>query len=190
LVGILCLAAARASAAEHDAAIDVDFPDRLGGLVLQGRQTFGQPELGASYGYQNDWGSLRVGIYVYTAGLKRIPDDLDAGVVRRHFDQVIGEVKSLQQAGKLRAFELTDAAPQRTELSGCGPQFVRQSFTMELGNGTVLNSATYLTVQRDNFIKLRVSYRSDAPEEATYAQRFIGDLRRALGHCATQAAAS
>jgi hypothetical protein len=187
---LLCslLLSSAAWASEHDDAIDVTFPDKLGGLSLQGRQTFGQKALGASYGYQNEWGSLRVGIYVYNGGLRSIPGDLAAPVVRRHFEQVIGEAKSLQATGQVRAVELTDTAPLLTALPGCGPQFVHQGFTMEMNAGLQLTSATWLTVMRDNFIKLRVSYRSNAPEEAAYAERFIGELRRTLGHCPVQVA--
>lgn len=189
---LLCsvMLAGTAGAVEHDDAIDVTFPDKLGGLTLQGRQTFGQKALGASYGYQNDWGSLRVGVYVYNGGLSRIPDNLDAAVVRRHFEQVIGEAKALQTMGKVRAVELTDPAPQVTELPGCGPQFVHQGFTMDMGEDRQVKSATWLTVVHDNFVKLRVSYRSNAPEEAAHAERFIGELRRTLGHCSVQARAS
>ncbi|WP_422088374.1 hypothetical protein [Variovorax sp.] len=177
----LCCLSPFASATAYEDAIGVTFPDEIGGLQLRGRETFPQKALGAATRYVLD-GPVQGSVYVYTGGLSSIPDGTESAIVRKHFAQVIGEVKQMAAPGLANRVTVPSTPDQTTSLGGCGPQFIWKGYEMEL-DGTVLASYTYLTVVRNNFVKLRISYlKSNAAGRST-ADRFIEGVRKVVGRC-------
>lgn len=180
LAALLSVLAPLAAGATYESSINVSFPDEVAGLPFAGRSEFPQKELGVNIAYQRT-GPVRGSVYIYNGGLKSIPSGTDAPIVRRHFTQVIAEVKQLEALGKARV-TLSAGGEQITSFSGCGPQFIWQSYEMELPEGT-LNSFTYLTALNSNFVKLRVSYRKGDTQGSQDTERFVQQIRQILGNC-------
>lgn len=183
----LCCTAARAAIVEE--AIGVTFPDRVGELALKGRKAFDDPRLGAVIRYEEagrdlQAGGLTIGVYVYNGGLSHVAGDLDSRQMRANFHEVISEVKAMEQLGKVKAVRLPSTGEQATSYTGCGPQFLWERYEMDLDATTTLVSATYMTAMRDNFVKLRVSYRRGDTRSPAIAEDFIARLHHVLGGCA------
>jgi hypothetical protein len=180
LLALLCLSPF-ASAAAYEDAIGVTFPDEVGGFQFKRRETFSQKALGAATGYLHA-GPVQGTVYVYTGGLSSIPEGTDSAIVRKHFAQVIGEVKQMEAPGLASKVSVPPTPDQTTSLAGCGPQFIWKGYDMEL-DGARLASYTYLTVVRNNFVKLRISYLKSNPAGRANADRFIDGIRKVIGRC-------
>jgi hypothetical protein len=180
---LACCVATSALAAEKIDAIGLVFPDRLGSFQLKDRHDFPQRALGVNIGYVEPERAVRGSVYIYNAGASVIPSGIDAPSVQKHFEQVIDEVKSLEKSGQVRAVTLTDVGARRTQFSGCGVQFLWREYDMNV-DGNILRSATYLTAVNNNFVKLRMTYRGDAPASKTQVDKFVADMSKVLGRCA------
>jgi hypothetical protein len=178
---LLSVASALAHGASHEKSIDVLFPDEIAGLAFVGRKEFPQKELGVNLAYEQ--GLLRGSIFIYTGGLSAIPDGANNDKVRKHFEQVIGEVKQLETLGKVKAISFKDDRAQVTTPTGCGPQFLWREYEMTISEELKLVSYTYLAGVRDNFVKLRISYKTGSPHGKQDVERFVAQLRRIVGKC-------
>ena len=187
---LLALSCASARPAIVEDAIGVTFPDRIGKMALEGRKPFDDRRLGAVIRYNESGrgmseGGLTVGIYVYDGGLSHVSDDLDSRQVRANFREVVSEVKMMEQMHKVLAVRLPSDGERKTSLAGCGPQFLWERYEMDLDRETTLSSATYMTVMKNNFVKLRVSYRKGDAASAAIAEDFVAGLHKVLGGCAS-----
>lgn len=182
LAGWLCTAAALAHGAPHESSIDVSFPDDVAGFSFDRRTEFPQKELGVNLAYSRP-GPVVGSVYIYSAGRKSIPAGTESPAVRKHFAQVIGEVRMMQTLGKARAVTLLEGEEQTTSYGGCGPEFIWRGYEIELAEGTTMVSFTYLTAMKDHFVKLRMSYRKGDPQGDLDVERFVRQIRKVLGHC-------
>lgn len=171
-----------AHAAIHESSIGVEFPDRIGPLTLMEREELPRKELGVNFAYGHD-GPVRASLFVYTGGLTSIPDGTESATVRRHFTQVINEVKQMQAMGRLRSIDFPPGKEGVTAHAGCGPQFLWKEYVMELTSGTRLTSFTYLTALQGHFVKLRFSYRQEDTQARDVLEEFLPELRKVLGRC-------
>lgn len=178
---ILALATTATHAATFEPALGVTLPDEVAGLTFAGKKEFSQKELGVNYAWQRN-GPTRGSVYIYTSGAGTIPDGTDAPIVRRHFDQVIGEVQQMAAIGRARSVTLTGSSEQVTRYPGCGPQFIWRGYEMVLDVGTI-TSYTYVTGLKNNFVKLRISHSKDDAQAAKDAERFVQEIRKVLGGC-------
>jgi len=174
-------AAVPALAAETIQSVGLTFPDQIAGFKLVKRTDFPQKGLGVNVAYEKPGIFVRASVFVYDAGVSSIPSNLDAPVVRKHFDQIIDDVKSLERAGKVRV-TMAGAGSQTTRFAGCGTQFLWRDYDMVL-DGTTLKSGSYLTAVNNNFVKLRTSYRADAPEGQRDIDRFVAEISKFLARC-------
>ena len=55
------------------------------------------PGLGVSIGYNAP--GITVTVCLYTMGLKTVPNDIKSGVMKIHFEQVMGDVKRIEEYG-------------------------------------------------------------------------------------------
>ena len=179
---LLCCLATVGQAATVEPAIGITFPDNIAGLPMAKREVFPQKELGVVLAYERDTSPLRAALYIYTAGARSIPADLNAPLVRNHFEQVMGDLKAWEGKATVRVKQGPGAGPVVTTFPGCGPQFLLREFEIDLPEGT-LASATYLTVMNNNFVKLRLSHLKSDKQSAQDAPRFVAQLRKLLGAC-------
>lgn len=168
-------------AATYDGAIGVSFPDEIGGLPFVGKQGFPEKELGISLTYER--ALLRGSVFIYDGGLRSLPPGTESEVVRRHFAQVIGEVKQMESSGQYRAVTYVGPEVTTTSYPGCGPQFLAREFVMVTRDGVTRPSFAYLTVLNGNFVKVRVSYLATGNHTRQEVERFVMQLRKVLGKC-------
>lgn len=179
----VCFAAlSPAWAAELVQSIGVNFPDQVAGYKFVKRTEFPQKGLGVNIAYETP--TARGSVFIYDAGLSSIPANLEAPVVRKHFDQVISEVQSLQQMGRAKSVTLTGPGTQTTRLPGCGTQFLWRDYDMVVSSPPVLKSSTYLGVVNNNFVKLRMTYSEGAPDGKREIERFVAAISKVVARCA------
>lgn len=181
LFATLCMTVASANAETYERSIDVTFPNQVAGLEFAGRKEFPQKELGVNIGYQRT-GPMRGAIFIYSGGLSSIPSGTDGTIVKKHFEEVIREVKQLESQGRVRAVNLSKVGEQVTTYPGCGPQFIWRTYEMDLGE-EVATAYTYLTAMKNNFVKLRITFRKDLPNGERDAAQFVQQMRKLLGAC-------
>lgn len=126
---------------------------------------------------------MRGSVFIYKAGLSSVPSGTETPVVRKHFAQVIAELKQMESLGKLRSVTFSGSGEQTTSYQGCGPQFVWRQYEMEFPNGATLTSYTYLTGLNSSFVKLRVSHKTGDNEAKQQAEQFVRGIRTVLGNC-------
>ena len=178
-----CVAAtSMAQADTYEASIGVSFPSEIAGLTLQERKEFPQEALGVAIVYTGSDSRTRGTMYIYDAGLAPVPADIDAPVVRRHFEQVIADLKARYGTGKVRMTQAPGKIERTTAFAGCGPQWIVREFEIDLPEGT-LASASYLTAMKNNFVQLRVSYMKGEAQGPQKAQKFVQQVRQLLGGC-------
>ncbi|RQP21417.1 hypothetical protein [Piscinibacter terrae] len=182
LLALIALVPMLAWAGPYENAIEVQFPDKIADFTYGERHEFPQRGLGVNLRYSMD-GPVVGSIYIYNGGLGNIPSGVDAAVVRRHFAQVISEVKQMEALGKVRAVKFNRGSEAVTAYAGCGPQFIWQGYEMELDEANAMSSFTYLTAYRNNFIKLRISYPRGLDKGDQQVERFVRGLRQVLGGC-------
>ncbi|ATQ73370.1 hypothetical protein CR152_01740 [Massilia violaceinigra] len=171
-----------AQATTYEPSIGVSFPSEIAGMTLQGRTAFPQKALGVAIEYTGSDRGMRGALYIYNGGLASVPADIDAPVVRKHFEQVVADLKAWEGTGKVRMTQAVGKAERTTTFAGCGPQFIVREFEIDLPEGT-LASASYLTTMKNNFVKLRVSYMKSAVQGPQAAQKFVQQVRQLLGGC-------
>lgn len=171
-----------AQATTYEPSIGVSFPSEIAGLTFQGRTAFPQKALGVAIEYTGSDRGMRGALYIYNGGLASVPADVDAPVVRKHFEQVIADLKAWDGTGKVRMTQVVGKTERTTTFAGCGPQFIVREFEIDLPEGT-LASASYLTTMKNNFVKLRVSYMKSAVQGPQAAQKFVQQVRQLLGGC-------
>lgn len=182
ILSLLCFANL-AAAATRESSIDVSFPDEIAGFTLDSRHEFPQQALGVNLAYLKA-GPVRGSIFIYNAGLSSIPSGTEAPVIRKHFAQVISEVKQMEKIGKARSVNLSVGSEQTSNFSGCGPQFIWQTYEIDLAEGAgLLSSYTYLTAMKNNFVKLRISFPKGASQSQRDAEQFVQQIRKTLGSC-------
>jgi len=169
--------------AEYDKSIHVQFPDQIGNLRFTEKKEFPQKALGVNYGYQRPNGLVRGAVFIYSGGLGAIPEGTGSVAVQKHFDQVIGEVKSLEAVGQAKSVTLSPEPAQTTKYPGCGPQFIWRSYVIDLDGQTPLKAYTYLTAINNNFVKLRVTFKEETSQEKRDADLFVTEVRKVLGRC-------
>ncbi|WKB53160.1 hypothetical protein [Eleftheria terrae] len=183
LAAALLLAAGFAHGASYEGAIDVRFPDELAGFTLTEAERLPRKELGSHLAYQGPRaGGVVASVYVYNAGLSDIPDGTHSPVLRQHFEQVLADVQQWRAKGIARSVSIVGPAMLRTGYMGCGPQFLAATLNIELPDET-LASHVYLTVVRQQFVKLRLSYPKHREQGEHDAREFVRQLRPLLGHC-------
>lgn len=177
---LLCLSPFASAAVQEDA-IGVSFPNEVDGFVFSKKEVFPQKGLGVAIRYLGS-GPVQATVYIYTGGLSSIPDGPESAKVQKHFAQVIDEVKMMETLGHASKVTVTPTPGQTTSLPGCGPQFVWKAYEMDL-DGSLLTSYTYLTAVKDNFVKLRITYKQSDAAGKSSADRFIAGIRKVLGNC-------
>jgi hypothetical protein len=116
-------------------------------------------------------------VYVYNAGLRSIPDDLGAPVVRDQFERAKGDVHAARRQGLYQSVEELSQGEARLGRSPDAPRAHHARFRIARGDEKLV-SDLYLTVHRDHFVKIRCS-RPDT--EDAQRQAALAELLDALG---------
>jgi predicted secreted protein len=131
---------------------NVIFPD-VEGWTRGERSQYPTPELGYSVTYSSPKG--RVTVYVYNAGLKKIPNDL-TGPVAEQMKNAREDVKAIVEQGAYQS--ATEGKVQTLAVGGPSGKVksLHTEFTLK-SNGNEFDSETYIFPYNDYFIKIRVT---------------------------------
>ncbi len=180
LTAILLLTTLTAHAAYWSRAIQVDFPDRLGGLEYYGVRSYEPEEIyGYSLRYQND--ATKADIYVYTLGLEGIGEGPDAPEVQEQMQMARSDILGVAEAG----YYLDVNFIERDGVNPW-PRFIVQelSYTQidPQGNHPAqhLRSLIAVTGYRSYFVKVRISSTEPASEFTAINSAFMQDLAELL----------
>jgi hypothetical protein len=137
---------------------------------------FDRKALGYSVRYDSPL-NVRADVYVYNAGLRSVPDDLGAPVVRDQFERAKGDVHTARRQGLYQSVDELSQKEVRLGRSPDAPRAHHARFRIERGNEKLL-SDLYLTVHQGYFVKIRCS-RPDAEDARREAA--LAELLEALG---------
>jgi hypothetical protein len=133
----------------------------------------GHPGLGHSVAYRGDQGEAT--IYIYTKGQSNIPDGPRSETVMLEFNEATSEVLSLAQSagGRIELVErYGTGSPER------GEEFLCAEFNLTDNYGS-RRTFLYLTGATGNFVKIRVTLRTNEPTDPTarnFADAVAGGL--------------
>jgi hypothetical protein len=136
------------------------FPDRLASLKKGEVKNFEKerPGLGISVGYNAP--GIAMTIFVYDYGIKDIPRSIDDPAIRRHFEQVVGDVTVLGKRGQYDNLQQLSEKAVVLSPKRKGPKALLATFRYIL-NGRDTLSRLYLTSYKGHFVKIRYSYDND-----------------------------
>lgn len=131
---------------------NVKFPD-VDGWTRSEKYQYPSPELGYSVTYEAKAG--RVTIYVYNAGLEKIPSEL-TGPVNEQMLNAREEVKAIVEQGRYDS--ATEGKIETVTIGGPAGKIrsLHTEFTIK-ANGNEFDSETYIFPYNNYFIKFRVT---------------------------------
>lgn len=164
-VGLAALALGAAQAAV--AYLGLTFPDQIGGARIGPVTDFEKTDPGYGYGIRYQKTGWIIDVYIYDAGVKPVPSDLNSGAIKRQLEESQGEIFALQRRGDYanvavkRSYTLRDGSGQ--------PRFRCADYTFarkDMGN---VDSFLCLTGWKGEFVKFRLTtgHRAGSDREAS-----------------------
>lgn len=153
------------------------FPERLVSMKKAEVRDFGKnnPGLGVSVGYNLP--GIALTIFVYDYGIKEFPAGPEDPVMKKHFDQIVGDVMKMGEQGKYEYLILEKISDVIViGSSPKGPRALSASFSYEV-KGEKSLSELYLISYKKHFIKIRYTY-NEAVEKK--AKMVLGQLLNRL----------
>ena len=149
---------------------------RSGSLIDYAQRT-GNPGLGASARYVPSSGErVAATIYIYDRGRPRQPAGANSPDVEQELHATAGELNAMVRAGRYQLTRpeggMNVGAPSAADSAKC------LTFTVTQGDGARTGDAVCVTVQRGQFLKVRVT--SWNPPEPTAAGLFAVGLLKAV----------
>ena len=148
---------------------------RTGSLIDYAQRT-GNPGLGASARYVPSSGERIVAtIYIYDRGRPRQPEGANSPDVQQELGATTGELNAMVRAGRYQLAKpeggMNVGAPSNADSAKC------LTYTVTQGDGARTGDAVCVTVQRGQFLKVRVT--TWDPPEPTAAGLFAVGLLKA-----------
>lgn len=145
------------------AAIDVEFPLRIGGFELHQHQRYSDPRLGESLAYDLRGGLGLANLYVYDAGQARIPDGVESAPLR---EQLGLARMDLERGWRVRFPGAPEPSFQGTRMLRCGQvTLIEARYRARNAGQTELDTRVLMTGYRRQFIKLRVTLPTQLTEQ-------------------------
>jgi len=115
--------------------------------------TYPSPELGYSVTYQSTEGG-RVTVYVYNAGLKNIPNDVNDRIIKNEIERAKNEIIQIGKAGYYD--DVKEVKSETVTLGGKDGRIkaLRSLFYFKV-RGEAMDSEIYIFGYKNNFIKIR-----------------------------------
>jgi hypothetical protein len=170
-----------------DNRINLSFPEKLGGFYFITRDDYGDKELGYSISYRGE-NRITASIYVYDAGKYPIPEGTNNNIIKKHLNQVTGDLRSLKKQGiykevvKTHLPELIKSSVER--------DFLYSAFRIEYSNKEKIdfpsNWTSYVLLRgyKGYIFKVRITY-PDWPNKKKVemdedVRRFLNALREVM----------
>jgi hypothetical protein len=143
----------------------LQFPDKLGTATQVKGQRYPQPGLGHGIDYNGQ--TYGGSVYVYDRGAKDIADGIASGIVRSEFARARGDIAAIQKQQNQPEPQLVGERTVKID----GVEFLTATYRYTRNNVDTLSTVA-VTGFRRHFVKLRVSTRASAGNEA--AERIDG----------------
>lgn len=141
------------------------FPPRIGGLELSNQTNFEQKSPGLGLGWSYHTEGIKADVYLYTGRLTTIPDDLSSPLVAGHFQEVVSEIYAMKAQGYYT--DVRTVTPEERIYIGSTPFLHAElKFTQE---NVPRVSHVYLTVWKNQFLKIRFTYFASEQKAGTKA---------------------
>ncbi|MBU4460722.1 MAG: hypothetical protein KJ579_09150 [Verrucomicrobia bacterium] len=178
---LLCIGLDALAQPYRHPATDLVFPEQLAGLERGDVTDYEtkSPGLGVSVGYNVP--GITVTIYLYTMGMKAVPDDLTSQPLKRHFAGVVSDVFRAGESGAYANVKKTAEGSAALDGSEKGPRALHASFSYSQ-KGRDRLSHLYLMGFRNHFLKVRFTYDKDMQETAEAVRvKLLGALDEMTG---------
>jgi hypothetical protein len=138
-------------------ATDLRFPLDVGELKRNKVSGYDDPGLGVSIEYLMS-GTMTVTVYVYNLGLKEIAAGIGSEEIKAQFKEAKGGIYTFQKRGRYR--DVKESADAEASFGGKEPvKWIQSTFELTLEeNGPVHQSRIYLTVHKNQFLKVRATF--------------------------------
>ncbi len=146
----------------EDKNLGVAFPDQLGGLVFQERETFPHPGLGYKLRYQ-DTTLFKVDIYVYDNGIKNIGKSIESQKVKNEFNNTLAIFTYMSSLGEYTDLSVLDQGTR--EIGKMKYLWAQHEYKQSEGPETAYHgmrlSDSYLTAVNNFFVKVRLTIKKE-----------------------------
>lgn len=155
------------------------FPASIGSLVFSGTHEYEDANDGVDFRYSAD--GIAATIYIYNAGLERVPEGKDDPVHGQVMTQIKEDIKGMARQGIYQ--DLVLGPDEIIGLAGEGRGLKARHFLATYSfDGSSWHSHSYLVGYRDRFIKLRYSFRDEFRAEGEkQLAALLGWLNGAMG---------
>lgn len=164
----------------------MSLPGQLGPLKYLGVRHYENPALGVCIRYGEE-GLIKADIFIYDLGKKNLGTGLQSPALTTHFDQVKGDLSTLEKMGRYKSLNQVSEQKISIETPRGGIPAMSALFTycQTAGPGTAFTgqrvSHLVLTAYRESFLKIRFTYPQNQKEQGAVAfRKFIADLGRCL----------
>ena len=137
-----------------------------------------KPGLGFSVGYNGP--GLKVTVYVYTMGIKTIPEDLDSSILKDHFKKAANDILYMEELGHYSNVKNISDGEAKW---GAGETQMRSLYGSYgyTQRGRDCLSHLYLMGFRNHFLKVRFTYDREIQGNAEKIRNeFLGEFSRIL----------
>jgi len=179
-MNLLMIQAAWAEPYRHQAT-GLVFPERIATLVKESEVTnFEAKSPGLGVGVAYDGPGITVTVYLYTAGLKAVPHDLESPVLKEYFQEALRDVARAKEMGYYSQVEKLSEDTAAWSDAGAETKSLHASFRVRRGNRDRL-SHLYLLGFQNHFFKARFTCDQKIQETAERTQKeFLAELARIL----------
>lgn len=173
---LLGSAAFTAAQAPAGGGVKLDFPD-VEGFTRSGPKPFPDPKDGYVVSYDAKQ-FLVVNVYVYHAGLDRIPDGASSDVVKDEVGRIEEALKELKRRGAYKSYKERASGESRIGDGPKAPLAQRRLFEIDRADlGSILTDV-YITGCKNHFVKIRFSYPADKQADS---EKAVAPVLTALG---------
>ena len=154
------------------------FPEKIMGLenVRVTDYEASYPGFGVGVSYRSP--TIKADVYLYTGGLPSIPDGVESTLVTQHFQQICGDIYTLEKSGSYHSVERLSEGKV-----SLGTHVALSASFSYFQDGVEQVSYIYLTGYKNHFLKIRFTYHKSAESNGkTSLNTFLGRIGELLAN--------
>lgn len=154
------------------------FPEKITGLenVKVTDYEAKNPGLGVGVSYRSP--TIKADVYLYTEALPSIPDGVESPLITQHFQQICGDIYTLEKIGAYHSVERLSEGKV-----SLGTHVALSASFSYFQDGVEQLSYIYLTGYKNHFLKIRFTYhKSTESNGKTSLNTFLGRIGELLAN--------